>query len=402
MDDVKHLSSSQDRLCVGIWFQRTNIHLREFFRFAQGQGKIPGLDAKKLATLRNNLHAQNLHFLERDLNLLTLQSEGIDMSMTEDGVILLSKKEANLSAGVKALEKYYRDVFGPALSYLFSRGAPVPKSLSNLKEIFPIVVVTKNKDEKGIRAIYETFKETPYTSAHASDVTIYFSNNLNVFNLHEPIMSDAEVDELLRLSVFFRDLESQLNEYLELHRDIWDEVSGIRETPSLRSRDFPIVRNKILDITKTLSFVEARIAQMGNILDEREAVVSEHEHARLRQLELNSFESLKAGQRYVSNLWNMTEEYTEKTLDLLKTLYEDNAQRGTSILNFLLFLTVLTGFFGMNIAFPWQPEWMKEQLASWMTIFAICVISLTGYILLARFVDNQKFDIRTEKKKKEH
>ncbi len=359
---------------------------------------MSGLDPKKLNGLRQRLRVTDLHFQERDLNLLTLQSEGIEISMTEDGVILLSKRDADLLAGMKSLEKYYRDTLGPTINYLFSRGAPVPKTLSNLKEIFPVIVVTQNKDEQGVQAIHRLFKEDAYGSARASDVTISFSNTLSIFNVHGTSMDSEEIDELLRLSVFFRDLESQLTYYLELHRDIWDEVSRIRETPSLRSRDFPNVRNKILELTKTLSFVEARIAQMGNILEEREALISDRERARLKQLELNSFESLKADQRYVSDLWKMTEEYTEKTLDLLNTLYEDNAQRGTRILNYLLFLTVLTSFFGMNIAFPWQPEWLDEKIASYITIIAIGTISLFGYFLLTRFIDRQKFELHAKRK----
>ena len=62
----------------------------------------------------------------------------------EDGLITLNNKEVSedtLFADIDKLQDYYEQRLSPALNYLFSLGAPVPKELAGIKDVYPYFIV---------------------------------------------------------------------------------------------------------------------------------------------------------------------------------------------------------------------------------------------------------------------
>lgn len=201
-------------------------------------------------------------------------------------------------------------------------GAPLPKELHKAKHIYPLLFVVKKSDPKSLAELFKKIENTEIESVSSDKLAVYFGQSAIIIENKKTETKFAE--EILHNLIFFKEYESQFEEYLELHRIIWEDVSAIRESNSLRYKDFSPVRSKLLDFLKTLSYVSARLGQMGHILDERETLIADDLKNELVSLRLNSFGSLRASQQYINELWGMTLSYTQETLGLLDTLYEEN------------------------------------------------------------------------------
>ncbi len=215
-----------------------------------------------------------------------------------------------------------------------------------------------------------------------------------MINIFDETTSPQIIEELVRNTVLFREFEKQLGQYLNLHRTIWDEIRLIRDAKGVTLTQFPKIRARVLEYLKTLSFVKARIAQMEDILVAREETLDETPAVKkiLDDLDLMTrFQMFKADQAYLLNLWELTIEYAEGTITLLDSLLNENTQREIGILQVITFVGVLTGFFGMNIAFPWQrTDWSNAFRASIFVVCLIVVVSLLARYFLKRSVYGKK------------
>jgi len=169
---------------------------------------------------------------------------------------------------------------------------------------------------------------------------------------------------------------------LYLHRELWEKISYIREKRTIRYRDFPRVREEMLDYLETMSFVKARLEQMKDILSEREISSNQYVMKILTDLSLDRFAYLDAGQNYISHLWQMTTEYVHGTLSLLESLFNEHTQREITTLKYVTVVGVLTSFFGMNIAFPWEDRWSNVFRSSFEVVGLILLLAVSFYYFL--------------------
>lgn len=379
--------TNDTRLYLGVWFQRTSLHLKEFKDFLSGKDNGNNLDTQKLSELRKSLNLKNISFIHKnDVNLLRAENDGIDISVSEDGVILIhSNLKNSLEKEAKKLESFYSKKLSPALSYLYSRGAPLPKDLSAIKEVYPLYLMGSGLEQKEIKDIFNFINDEAFLIEEKDGIKIYTGNEIMVVDIDEdhPTMENEDAQSLIRNIVLFREFEKQLSQYLNLHRDIWEGISKIRESESLTLENFPKIRSEILGYLKTLSFVRARLCQMKDILDSREKTLSDKDIKVLDDLDLeNRFKILSSEQAYILNLWDMTTDYAKGTLDLLDSLLTENTQKEIGLLQVITFIGVATGFFGMNIAFPWNPEWSVLFRTSYIVLGIILLFAISTRFFL--------------------
>lgn len=66
----------------------------------------------------------------------------------EDGLIILERDiSASLKKDAAGIKGYYDGQLSKALSYIFSKGAPVPKELANIATILPYIVTVEGATE---------------------------------------------------------------------------------------------------------------------------------------------------------------------------------------------------------------------------------------------------------------
>ncbi len=383
---------------LGTWFQRTSLHLKEVYIFLKYKKGIQGLDQRKLFEIWNKLKLENVFLHEEtDFDYVEFYSQGIRTMITEDGVILM-RRDWEKSDDYKLLDDFYVNYLAPILSQLFSLGAPIPKELKSARDIYPLFYTGQKIKKQVVDRLFLDNHDLSFSVIKNQDLEINLGENVTVLNYYKTI-DDEELEEFLRNLVFFREFEEQLNRYLNLHREIWEKVAAIRRKSSLRFKDFHNLRANILHHLNTLSFAKARLAQMGDILVERANSTKLDLKKQLQSLGMNRFEFLKADQKYISHLCQMTTEYVSGTLNLLQSLYEENTQRELSTLKFVTFVGVLTGFFGMNIAFPWEERWGNIYQHSFAVVTLILVIALSFYFFLRSFIYNRRFKIGEREEK---
>ncbi|OQA03987.1 MAG: CorA-like Mg2+ transporter protein [bacterium ADurb.Bin400] len=389
-----------ERLYLAAWIPRTFLHLGEIYDFLSRTPEIKGLDAKKLVQLRDQLKIDRVTFhRENGFDHLIAICGDIEISVSEDGVIILTTPVTEYQVTLNKLETFYNNNFGPALTYLFSRGAPLPKALSKAHDIYPIFIVANNMTETEAGIFLESASDTLITSQVSDEISFFTGKNITILSLL-PAFKDAGITEgeLLRNVVFLDEFEKQLSHYLNLHRTMWDQVSKIRESRSMRYKDFPKIREEILDFHRTLSFVKARLAQMEDIVDARAATVNPTVREKLATIGLDRFEYLKADQQYVNHLWQMTIEYVDGTLNLLEYLFQENTQRELSAIKFITFITAITSFFGMNIGFPWEERWPEVADSSYMVLIFMIAFAIGFYYFLKITIYNRRFVVKNSSK----
>lgn len=383
-----------DTVYLGTWFQRTSLHLNEIYQFLKNKKGIKGLDQQKLDKFWKGLDIKTVNFHKKaNFDFLEIKCGEITISITEDGVILLGLPIKKIEKDVDYLGNFYNQIFGPALSYLFSLGAPLPKELSQVKEIYPILIVVGGSTRETAEKLFSQVNDQITSSASSPELEIFFGQTINLFNLKHQTENKNILEELLRNIVFIREFDGQLNNYLNLHRLMWHQISKVRESNSLRYKDFPAVRHQILNFLKTLSFVKARLAQMDDILKERVASINTELKDSLTKSDLYRFEHLKANQGYISHLWQMTIEYVNGTLVLLESLFQENTQRELSALKYITLLGALAGFFGMNTAFPWEERWSNSSWSLLVATGLIFLVAIGFYYLLKKFISHRRFII---------
>lgn len=391
--------TNNKRIYLGVWFQRTSLHLKEFRDFLSAKEGNNSLDQEKLKELRKSLNLEKVSFIHKDdINLLSAKNDGIDISVSEDGVILIhSGFENSLEQEAKKLENFYSNKLSPALSYLYSRGAPLPKDLSTIKEVYPLYLMGSNLGEKEIKNIFNFINDEAFLIEEKDGIKVYTGNEIMVVDINEnhSILDNEDAQSLIRNMVLFREFEKQLSQYLNLHRDIWEDISKIRESESLTLENFPKVRAEILIHLKTLSFVRARLCQMKDILSSREKTLNDKDAKILDDLDLeNRFKILSSEQAYILNLWDMTTDYAKGTLDLLDSLLTENTQKEIALLQVITFIGVATGFFGMNIAFPWNPEWSYLFRTSYIVLGIIFLFAIGTRFFLNFNVNKKRIKLK--------
>jgi len=133
---------------IGGWFQRTTLHLTEVFDFIQ-KAKSDYLDTDQLRPLRNGLGVESTERKNWLLEYVEARSrDKVLFKFYEDGLVVLRKQvDGDVDSVLDELQNYYDDRLSPALKYLFSRGAPVPKEMAKIHTLLPFILIAKNANK---------------------------------------------------------------------------------------------------------------------------------------------------------------------------------------------------------------------------------------------------------------
>ena len=182
--------------------------MHDFFR---GNYASIHLDAKQLEKYRKGLEVSSVELTEEnDFEVLRMKSGPYQFSVVEDGIFALSTDGiTDVTQSRKDLEKYHRTKMGPALAYLFSRGAQLPKSLHEISEFYPIVMTVENATQNDVKKLYKTLNEDYDHSVSSQTTQIFFGKMFTVFRLFKSdARRDKVIDDLVANVIFWRNLKS--------------------------------------------------------------------------------------------------------------------------------------------------------------------------------------------------
>lgn len=105
------------------------------------------------------------------------------------------------------------------------------------------------------------------------------------------------------------------------------------------------MRDTLLDLRKDISFFRSRLDQMDIMIKSRQDYLAEFmEVGIVRTYISGRLTSLIATQSYLVDLWSMTGNYADTTMELVGLLYQENGQKELNTLQVIFMIGVLASF----------------------------------------------------------
>ena len=203
-------------ISIGGWFQRTTLHLAEIYDFIS-EGTSPlALEQTELTRLRDSLDINEYSMEVGELETITFTTkDNVKVKIFEDGLITLRllSPSGETKESIEKLTDYYENTLSPAISYIFSLGAPVPKELANIKTIYPYFVVAENASEPECLSLLEEFSQKLRFEIKKDGFEIYRGDKLFIINNKSEQLSSVE--RFIEEQVFMREFKGQLHRYLK-------------------------------------------------------------------------------------------------------------------------------------------------------------------------------------------
>lgn len=383
-----------DKVYIGGWFQRTTLHLTEIFDFLSfGRSD---LDFPK-ADLESRRFALGLRDITRQnalLEFISARSQlDIGLRIYEDGLIILEKDNPlSLASEFALLENYYDGLLSPAISYIFSKGAPVPKELAQIKTLLPFVLVTKKATAEEVREFFLGLQLEPYSDIETPHVRVYKTAKVILI---VSTLAPEKVRQMVEEQIFFREFKAQLHRYLHIHRLVWEEIAAIKEMGKIPGNKVPELRGKLSGYQKTIKLIESRINQMGTYLRTRAKIAADQGTDRfLDQMFAFKFESLEDTLAYVKELWKMTDNYLNSAMELLGGIQAESTKTSISSLQLITTLGVVATI----ITYLGRDK--LPNLTTEGVVFFLILVVVTSFLnqMVSRYFAGKTYTIRKETK----
>lgn len=365
-----------EKIYIGGWFQRTMLHLTEVYNFIKDGESYLRLDKKKLLNYRDGLEIAELRFGTSGFEFIEFQTRnGLTVKIVEDGLIMLSSSVPDadkMQDKIDELAKYYEERLSPAINYLFSLGAPVPKELANIKTVYPYFVVFDNAPGQELQDLLTNIDRQRYFDYNNDNFEVkrgekyYFVNNKR--------KSFNQIEKYIEEQIFVREFKGQLHRYLDLHRIIWGKIATVKERASIKGKDIVEFSSHIDDYAKTINLIESRIVQMESYLETRERIAKANVDSKdfLDAIEYR-YETLGDTLAYIQGLWEMTKNYVKSAQNLFGDLQQEITQKSLKNLTVITTLGVLVSVINLLTAKA-MPQFTVFGLFYFLALAAIIVI----------------------------
>lgn len=312
---------------IGGWFQRTMLQLSEVYDFLRNGESQLKLNKKKLEELRKNLEIGSIEYgVAGEEYVLFVTAEHIYVKIFEDGLIVLHSdrvEEETLFSDLEHIKDYYETKLSPALNYIFSLGAPVPKELANIENIYPYFVVCDKASRDDIAELLSKTERQKYFEFDNKDYSVlrgdkyYFVNN-------KKSSKNPYIERYIEEQVFIREFKGQLHRYLNLHRIIWEKIDAVKDRAKVRGSDVVKFSTKLESYAKTVTLIDGRIRQMSTYISTRERIAKEDEDLReFLAISGYRYETLRDTLDYIRDLWDMTRAYVTSAQKLFDGIKQD-------------------------------------------------------------------------------
>lgn len=377
------------KIFYGGWYQRTTLHLSEVYDFLyRGKTKLP-LDLHKLQRLKDDLNFESVSRQSDYLEyVLATNNEGITLKYYEDGLYLLETESENIVDSKRELESFFNDKINPAISYIFSLGAPTPKVLANITQEHPLVVVAESKDHAKYSIDKDVFGEV-YGTIKSEKFTVYKTPNFIVIAVAKSEMKNAS--NLVEMQIFFREFKDQLEKYLNIHRKVWEEITLIKDKGNIRGMDIIKNRMKLDSYDRSINLISNRINQMASYVKTRQSIASElgiEKH--LTKVFDYKFETLINTLTYIKEVWAMTKDYVKNVITVLTDIENQSLNNSIKSLQIITSIGVVSGIFG----YISRSEFPKITDAGWNYLFTLLVVTFVINLVILGYYRMIKYKLK--------
>lgn len=380
-----------EKIYVGGWFQRTMLQLTEIYDFLREGKSQLALDGKKLLKLRKELSIGKIDYGSNGLEYIVFTtSYGITVKIFEDGLIVLNNeevKEDTLFSDIDEVTDYYENKLSPAISYLFSLGAPVPKELANIETVYPYFVVLDNVTKEEMNELLTRTDKQKYFEFDSKDYDVIRGDKYYFINNKAKNIDEIEI--YIQEQIFMREFKGQLHRYLNLHRIIWEKIADVKERKEIKGSEIVKFRGKVEGYQKTINLIESRINQMGTYLSTREKVAKSSDGVtEFIGVFGYKYETLKNTLSYIQQLWTMTKNYVNSAMKLFSDLSSDVTSKSIDSLTIVTSMGVGASLIGLFTE--------SEPSFTLFGVFYFFMLALIGYLvnkIISTISKKKKYEI---------
>ncbi|MCH5167664.1 MAG: hypothetical protein J1F35_07245 [Erysipelotrichales bacterium] len=376
---------------IGGWFQRTMLQLSEIYDFLREGKSQLNLDQEKLAELHKALQIGKIDYGVAGEEYIEFTTAlNINVKLFEDGLITLNNhnvSEDTLFADINHVTDYYENKLSPALSYLFSLGAPIPKELANIETIYPYFITCEKATKDQINELlsrtekqkYFEFKNNKYDVVRGDKY--YFINNKT--------QSLVNIERYIEEQIFIREFKGQLHRYLNIHRIIWEKIDEVKDNAQVRGADIVKFNSKLDGYAKTINLINGRINQMGTYISTREKIAkSDKELEEFLNISGYRYETLRDTLEYIKHIWTMTKEYVASAQKLFSGLKQDVTSN--SINSLTIVTSMSAGVSIITLLTKTQPEFTTFGL---LYFFVLAFIVLAANKIISLIARKRKYSV---------
>ena len=376
---------------IGGWFQRTMLQLSEIYDFLRDGRSGLKLNQKKIDELRKNLAIGSIDYGVCGEEYIKFSTAfGIDVKIFEDGLIVLNNKtvsEETLLADIDKVQDYYEHHLSPAINYLFSLGAPIPKELASIENIYPYFVVCDHATKSDIEQLliktekqkYFEFKNDKYDVIRGDKY--YFVNDKS--------NSIDKIERYIEEQVFIREFKGQLHRYLNIHRIIWEKIDDVKAHTKVKGSEIVKFATKLEGYAKTINLIDGRIKQMGTYIPTREKI-AKADKGLTEFLEISGYryETLRDTLQYVQYLWGMTQNYVVAAQKQFDSLKEDITSKSVDSLTIVTSMSAGAAILGL-----FQESEPEFTLFGLIYFFILAIVGWLSRKILTFTSNHQKYDV---------
>lgn len=376
------------KIYIGGWFQRTTLHLTEIWDFLNRGKSDLNFSKEKLDEARDSLSLDSVSRESGPLEYILVKTNvEISYRIYEDGLIVLEKDFSSLKNDFEVIKDYYDNKLSKSLSLIFSKGAPVPKELANIKTILPYIVTVTDATKEETDKIFKDFSEDVYSTLTTKNIEVYRAPGIILIN---NLKDEKLVREIIEAQIFFKEFKSQLHRYLAIHRILWEKIRTIKERGEIKGNEVDSLRNELSVYQKTINLIGARIDQMPAYVKTRQKITDvEKIDDYLQPLFQFKFETLLDTHEYIKHLWGMTKNYLTSTIEIFSELQAKSTKNTISSLQLITTIGVVAGIFGY-LSKDTLPKFTSIGL-----IYFSLLMMMTWVInsIVSKFFKNKKYNI---------
>lgn len=376
---------------IGGWFQRTMLQLSEIYDFLRENKSDLNFDEKKLKEYRKNLLIGSINYgVSGEEYIFFTTALGINVKIFEDGLIVLNNKnvtEDTLFTDIDKVQDYYENNLSPALNYLFSLGAPVPKELAGIKNVYPYFIVCDKATQEQMQDLlvrtekqkYFEFKNDKYNVVRGDKY--YFINNKT--------QSDEKIERYIEEQIFIREFKGQLHRYLNIHRIIWEKIDDVKQHSRVKGKDIVKFTTKLEGYAKTINLIDGRIKQMGTYIPTREKIAKSDEGL-TEFLEISGYryETLKNTLQYIQYLWSMTQNYVSAAQKQFEGIKSDVTSKSVNSLTIVTSMSAGAAILGL-----FQKTKPEFTIFGVIYFFILALVGWGSQKILNIISNKQKYDV---------
>ncbi len=380
-----------EKIYIGGWYQRTTLQLSEIYDFVREGTSELALDKKRLVKLHNDLNMKEIEYGVDGLEYLMITTQdGIQVKIFEDGLIVLSDTDVNefsLFKDIDTLADYYENRLSPAISYLFSLGAPVPKELANIETIYPYFIVLNKATKANIQALLSRTDKEKYFEFSNKDYDVVRGDKYYFIN--HKTTDFQRIERYVEEQIFIREFKGQLHRYLNLHRIIWEKIDAVKENAKVKGKDIVAFTSKIDGYKKTVNLIDSRINQMNTYIKTREKIAKNDEKlAESLDLIGYRYETLINTVSYMQQIWAMTKSYLNSADQLFRNLESQVTEKSVKSLTIVTSMGV--GASLIDLFTESAPTFSKFGI---LYFFILAFVGYGANKLMKAISENRRYEI---------